>query len=429
MMGFVVCGGTRSTDASFVTRRTVTHAGSVRTLEARGFRQASKKRVQPTSHTSTRISCALARFSTSDFQILRQCGQQGYYEVTEWEYYQKRDPTQPQRTVESSGVSVRLYEAKITVGPRRNSRVLLKEFLPQGLELAVNEAKIYERLYDLTQDSMSELPVATLLGSFKGSGFSTAEFQKKWAGSFPSAGKVPDEGSPWLVFRWEGTRTLANLRNYKQTQNYLDFVFPDLAFRRKKLFLIKLISEALEAVGFLHDRGIVHRSLGPASLLVNTLDETTPTLFDCKVRDLGFAQQLSELDDQSLRLAREKGAVSPEALTRFFQNDDLKALGYSFLEIIFSFLSDEPGESTPQAESANQETFKRLFEDVYEYDLGQFRSYCEAEPRWKMGIRLLDENNGAGWSFVQNLICAGSMGPDSFKPASQLRKEHPFFKD
>ena len=189
---------------------------------------------------------------------------------------------------------------------------------------------------------------------------------------------------------------------------------------RKGGFLRKLFVETLEAVGFLHDRGIVHRSLGPASLLVNTLDENFPENLDVKIRDLGFAQQLSDLDDASIRKAREKGFSAPDAISRYFQSEDLKALGFTFMEIIFSYLGTA-------GQPSLGETFKRLFEDVYDRDIESLRSYCEAEELWALGNRLLDDKNRAGWDLIEKLINADRVEGKTFTPASVLRAQHPFF--
>lgn len=48
------------------------------------------------------------------------------------------DPSTPSRTLNSSGTTVRLFEAR-TYG---NAKVVLKEFLPRGLKLAYREIEV-----------------------------------------------------------------------------------------------------------------------------------------------------------------------------------------------------------------------------------------------------------------------------------------------
>jgi len=360
--------------------------------------------------------------------------------VTEWQYYggtrDPTDPKQPQRTVEVSGTAVRLYEGKILNGVRANARVLLKEYLPAGLEAAVNEAEAYKSLFAASNKitDPDNVPLATLLGSFRADAvFASEEFKKKWKKSFPNTGDVPAPNSPWLVFRWEGNLTGANLAAYKQQPNYLDVVFGDLLYRRKSTFLKKFMLKSLQALGFIHDRGLIHRSLGAASLLVNTLDENFHLSLEVKLRDLGFAKSLTSLDEKALKKARDKGAITPGEIARYLQREDLAAMGYIFLQLTFSYLVD-PSKFQPtntQQEQSNQETFKRLFEDVYDKDLKRLRDYCEAEPGWELGIRFLDENNGSGWNLIAKLLPTASKAnsdDSAFESASLLAQEHPFFQ-
>ena len=55
---------------------------------------------------------ALLSFQPGAFMIRRQCGQLGFATETEWQYGGKSpnplDPTTPKRTVEASGISVRV---------------------------------------------------------------------------------------------------------------------------------------------------------------------------------------------------------------------------------------------------------------------------------------------------------------------------------
>ncbi|CAN0380216.1 unnamed protein product [Scytosiphon promiscuus] len=83
----------------------------------------------------------LRTFEANEIQLQRFIGELGFVEITDWEYNRKTspvDPTTPSRTVNSSGTTVRLFEAR-TYG---NVKVVLKEFLPRGLKLAYRELEV-----------------------------------------------------------------------------------------------------------------------------------------------------------------------------------------------------------------------------------------------------------------------------------------------
>ena len=70
-------------------------------------------------------------------------GQLGFATEVEWQYYRDGakstrnplDPEQPARTVEASGISVRLFQAELFGG----ERCLLKEYLPSARGIGENE--------------------------------------------------------------------------------------------------------------------------------------------------------------------------------------------------------------------------------------------------------------------------------------------------
>ncbi|CAN0511912.1 unnamed protein product, partial [Ectocarpus sp. 8 AP-2014] len=70
----------------------------------------------------------LRTFEASELQLQRFIGELGFVEITDWEYNRQTspvDPSTPSRTLNSSGTTVRLFEAR-TYG---NAKVVLKEFL------------------------------------------------------------------------------------------------------------------------------------------------------------------------------------------------------------------------------------------------------------------------------------------------------------
>lgn len=289
-----------------------------------------------TTTTTTNTTTALLRsFSAKDFLIRRPVASQGYVALTEWTYRDAEsgaevfDPTAPTRTAAPSEPAVRLYDATIVAsGPSRNTRVMLKEFLPGGRELGVAEAEAYEKLASMAADAdaappaaggavgrggvrqtpVGGPPVATLLGSFlSDDAFGSPDFRDSWRRSFPTAGEPPLPNTPWLVFRWEGNTTAASYLTSTTPAaaaaagvsgvGFIDSLFPDGAYRRRAAFLRAVLAGAAAAVGHLHAAGVTHRSLGLSSLLLNTGEERLAASVGVKVRDFGFApvRQVREL--------------------------------------------------------------------------------------------------------------------------------------
>jgi len=211
-------------------------------------------------------SSKLASFNAGDFELRRPLGQQGWVEVTDWEYYGDEDAvrearlTQPKTTIQQSDPVVRLYEAKIGRGVLRNSRVLLKEFLGQGVPAGVNEAERYLQLYGSSLEDLNqaELPVATMLGGFTADDiFETQQFRQRWQASFPRVGEPPKKGDPWLVFLWEGTQTASSFPIYPQQRQFMDRFQKGQPLQRRQGYLRILMRKSLEALDFVHQRGVV----------------------------------------------------------------------------------------------------------------------------------------------------------------------------
>lgn len=367
------------------------------------------------------------RFSSMDFEVRRSVGSQGWLELTEWEYSgdgaKEARLTMPSSTVEKSRNVVRLFDGMIVRGPLRNSRVLLKEFCEGTEAAAKNEMDVYMKLFggggpfgpgvgDSVLDP-DEVPIATLLGSFEGSEiFDTVNFQLRWRQALPGGLEPPKPGNSWLVFRWEGTLTAASFGRYKQEVQFGDRFFPDARLNRIRHYLRILYRKSLSAIDFVHSRGLVHKSIGPESILVNTLDASMTNNLEVKLKDFGFSLSSSGLSDKDLRVARENGAVTPTQIAKFAQAEDLYCLGYTLMQVTFSALARvDPTVGLDESRGLEEEDasllrFKRLTEDVFDLDMTQIRSYCAEEPRWGAAVSFLDERDQAGWKLLGTLLGA-----------------------
>eukprot|EP00967_Tisochrysis_lutea_P052913 scaffold65650_cov33-Tisochrysis_lutea.AAC.4 len=242
---------------------------------------------------------ALRIFRPSSITIRRQVGQLGFATETEWQYYGGRrnplDSSTPARTVEASGISVRLFDAALADG----SRVLLKEFLgEEARRLGERELQIYEQLD--AGGGLGDLNVGTLFGHMQSDkAFETPGFVQSWVTSFGPGVPPPATGNLWLVFAWEGLRTVSGFARSEQTREVWDFFGSGIggglfggqggppAARREWVRAVARLS--LEALAGLHARGVAHRSLGSSSLLVSTYDQREHSSLRLKLIDFGFA--------------------------------------------------------------------------------------------------------------------------------------------
>lgn len=439
----------------------------------------------------------IVRFQAADMEILRQVGEMGYATITDWEYYERDglrrnplDPEQPLRTVDQAGPAVRLWEARVARGPLRNARMLLKEYLPAAKEVAEQELRVYTDLVDTypSIEDFGDAPVATLRGWFKTSAeVESLRFRSDWQDRFPRA-PLPRAGNIWLAFRWDQFKPMSELaQNTRKEKTVWDKIKmpkvwgvalpgpPPLTIgaregtdmTQKSGYLKALIKECISSLVFLHERGVVHRSLGSPSVGLSSYQQTDAAQLQVKLRDFGFASRISRLDDETLRTAREAGANLPSEIMAYLATEDIYAMGYALAETIFSSLAekDESASSAktsglmsqwlqeaaqnedvsmlgpvggPSSASAqpsrrkspptDQGALKKLMEDIYECDItGAFRDYCTAEPGWVGVCEFLDQENDAGWKLLESMISCrqttGSKTKSNKQPKPKLLSE------
>jgi serine/threonine protein kinase len=392
----------------------VTNVGSLR-RSADALRGRSRGTRSRCSLPILSIASNLIDFSgAQDFEIRRYIGSLGFKTITDWEYYSKTvNPLAPTRTVESQAPQVRLYDARcIAPNPRLyNARVLLKEFLPDGMELAANEAEAYKTLYETKGNEIypNAIPVATLLGSFlTDESFNRTSFSQEWARRFPSTPLPPKPGAPFLVFLWEGNLTAGQFpaalaAGTSAGGRLFDSLWPLASRRRTETYVRALMFKSLQALLYLHSAGLVHRSIGTSSLLVNTVEDRMASSLEVKLRDFGFSKTMSALTGgEDLSRARKAGASAPTDISKFFFAEDIYSLGYTFCELLFSSLIDlRGGGSFPDA---SQDRFKKTFEDTFELEIDSFRNYCLAEDAWAPAVNFLDGSQRAGWAILKEML-------------------------
>ncbi|CAM9195850.1 unnamed protein product [Ascophyllum nodosum] len=354
---------------------------------------------------STRMSL-LRTFDASEIQLQRFIGELGFVEITDWEYDRQTspaDPSTPSRTLNSSGTTARLFEARTYA----NARVVLKEFLPRASKLALREIQINERLleaWEARNGANGRPPIVSLMGSLVADeSFKSRGFLEKWVSKFPSL-SVPAIGSVWLVYRWEGLYTFASFPGAKQESEFFDAFNPRWKNERRATFVREMMRGAASALAFMHEAGVVHRSLGAPSLRINTLDERFSRQLEVLLADFGFACRLSEIDDETIRRASSSGATSPFAVSDFLFREDLYSLGYVFLELVFGAFC------ASSTKRPDQNALKRLLEDIFKGDFKAFKEYSLAEPDWEPAVEVLDARRGCGWGLAAALLGSRSAG-------------------
>lgn len=371
-----------------------------------GLNQTSPRTDRQTGGFIRGPIAALPTFEPSDFEIRRIVGQQSYATITDWEYYTPA-PLAPSRTTEASEPAVRLYDARIIrpMPELYNARVLLKEFLPAGIEIGVTEAEAYNIIYGTAPPSeLDNIPVAGLLGTFlTDASFDSPSFIASWRARFPRSPQPPTTNAPFLVFKWQGLISALSVAAPPPENNpsseIFDKWFPGNLIRRKSVYLRVFIKKSLDALCYLHSKvGLIHRSVGLASLMVNTTEWRYASNLDVKLRDFGFAKPVSALaQGKDLDRARRAEAFTPSEISSFYFAEDIYSLGYAFTELIFSVFSGRP---------FTQDTFKKLFEDTFNFDVSEIRQYCAEDPEWQDAVAFLDTENQQGWSLLLSMLKA-----------------------
>jgi len=293
--------------------------------------------------------------------------------------------------------------------------VLLKEFSRAATSCAVAEAQSVIKLGE-TWDRNPERkeqglirPFASLVGCLTSKqGFRDKFFRSMWVREFGANVPPPLEGSTWLVFSWEGWQNnLATWPSRPQTSLAMDFFMPKLKLQRRLGYFKAAARVTLGTLAFAHDEaGLVHRAIGPASWLLSTNDERSSDGLRVKLIDWGFSQGLADIDSVTLRRALRAGANSPGAINAWSTCEDVYALGLVLVELYFTAMAQVDTQQSRASDVTAVGQFQRLWEDIFDGEIGKLRAYCLEEDAWKDAVDILDENDAIGWEFFQALLGA-----------------------
>eukprot|EP00850_Spirogloea_muscicola_P006396 SM000030S11405 [mRNA] locus=s30:494751:498073:+ [translate_table: standard] len=312
--------------------------------------------------------------------------------------------------VGQGGIQTRLYKGRIARGPRMGTRVLMKVYpgrLRGGLladSMAANELAAHSALQGAADDPSN---IVVLLGGFQtqttgeqwlvfrdNGTYSTADYAKRAAAAMDEGASV-GEGEFWD--RWDKARPVA----------------------RRRVFVVKLLRGLMSGLAQLHALGRLHQSLGPASVVLNLLEERDVLFLQPRLRDLAFAVDVSDaavfgglnpstsmsrpaegspadLADSLWRRAASAGAATALDRKAFGVADDIYAAG-----LLFAYCAFAPFCKTG---SVDGPSLQRLFESTFRLDLRAAQEYCAADDRWIEAVKFLDLGGGAGWELLQAML-------------------------
>ncbi|PHT96885.1 hypothetical protein BC332_34192 [Capsicum chinense] len=346
--------------------------------------------------------CDASLVTNSDsFEVGRLIGSYGFMNVTSYsglqsgmgmDYAVSEDiGSFKVQDVGEGSVKIRLYEGRVAQGPLRGTRVIFKVYPGQqvgGIEadmMAANELNAHASLQSSPKDAFPH--IQTLVGGFE-----------------------TKTGEQWLAFRDNGKYSAADYA--KITSEKMAKVIAgwnpfelDQTIKNRRYFVVRLLHGAMRGLSYMHDNDRLHQSLGPASIVLNTVVEKDAPYLVPRLRDLAFSVDIrySQLEDRPnilseglWRRASVAGASSPLEKRAFGIADDIYEAG-----LLFAYLAFVP---FCQAGVMDSISLRRLLENTFQLDLQAVREYCSADDRLLEAVKFLDLGDGAGWELLQAML-------------------------
>lgn len=275
--------------------------------------------------------------------------------------------------------------------------------------------------------------------------------------------KPPTPGSIWLVYDYHGLSTVSSYCEpliFQQSKLppkrgvFGNIVQPPPLppFKERARYVVQgVLKQILTAVAETHEAELVHKSIGRNSFLLSSVgmdkrEATNPyaVVVDrlrVVLSDWGFSQTIQDAleDEEFQRRAKSFGMDAEydvEASEEFALAEDLHALGFVFLALLFTTLSEPATLSAPMPKT-DDDTWQRLFNDLFQKDMDEFREYCNNEDVWETVVELLDREDGAGWNVLGDLLLArenvskwskGEMNEDYELVSARTLLSSPFFQ-
>jgi serine/threonine protein kinase len=245
--------------------------------------------------------------------------------------------------------------------------------------------------------------------------------------------KPPSPGSVWLAYDYHGLSsassycipTLFQVAKLPPKRGVFGNIIqapPIPPFKERARYVVHgIMKQMLHAVALTHEAGLVHKSLGRNSFLLSSVGQekreaTNPYAVVVErlrvvLSDWGFAQRVEDVVQEEEFLSRANSfgidvEYDVEAAMEFAVAEDLHALGFVFLGLLFTTLA-EPATLTAPMPLTDDDTWQRLFSELFSKDMDEFREYCSNEEDvWDSVVELLDMEDGVGWSVLGDLLLA-----------------------
>ncbi|KAF7825016.1 Tyrosine-protein kinase [Senna tora] len=358
--------------------------------------------------TTTRNSriCKATLITNSDwFQVGRLIGSYGFMNITSYSPFPSGPITEfspgdlgglKVQDVGEGSVKIKLYEGRVSEGPLRGTSVVFKVYPGQraaGGEadmMAANELNAHSFLQSSSKGISQHLLI--LVGGFE-----------------------TKTGEQWLAFRDDGKYSAADYAKVASQKVSKDCELGELSswnrfeqeekLQRRRYFIIKLLQGAMRGLAYMHDHDRLHQSLGPSSVVLNTIAEREARYLIPRLRDLAFSVDIRyselEVDPGSLadglwRRASAAGAYTRLEKRAFGIADDIYEAG-----LLFAYLAFVP---FCEAGAMDSISLQRLLENTFQLDIAATREYCLADNRLENAVGFLDLGNGAGWELLQAML-------------------------
>ncbi|XP_035540352.1 uncharacterized protein LOC109010829 [Juglans regia] len=369
-------------------------------LFSRGSSSNSVTRTRP-----CRLCKATLITNSESFEVGRLVGSYGFMNITSYSGFQSGTDIEYSsgdlgrlrvQDVGEGSVKIRLYEGRVSQGPLRGTSILFKVYPGQrasGLEadmMAANELNAHSFLQSSSEGICQNLLI--LVGGFE-----------------------TKTGEQWLAFRNDGKYSAADyakVTSEKVSKNRAlgeqiswNQFEQEQKIKRRGYFVINLLRGALRGLAFMHDHDRLHQSLGPSSILLNTIIERDAAYLVPRIRDLAFSVDISypyleespgTLSEGLWRRASAAGAYTLMEKRAFGIADDIYEAG-----LLFAYLAFIP---FCEAGIMDSISLQRLLESTFQLDLQATREYCLADDRLLDAVKFLDLGDGAGWELLQAML-------------------------
>ncbi|KAH1223183.1 hypothetical protein GmHk_11G030733 [Glycine max] len=346
------------------------------------------------------IQAKLPFFTNSDsFQVGRPIGTYGFINVTSYSAFPSGPGTDysledlgglKTQDVGEGNVKIRLYEGRVSRGPLTGTPVYPGRRAGGVVAdaLAANELNTHLFLQSSSKGIGQNLVL--LVGGFE-----------------------TTTGEQWLAFRDDGKYNAADYAKLaservsrdREGSSWNPFE-QGLTTKRRQNFIIKMLQGVMKGLAYLHDHDRLHQSLGPFSVVLNTISEREGSYLIPRLRDLAFSVNVryTELDDSGQlveglwRRATGAGAFTQMEKRAFGIADDIYEAGLFFAYMAF----------VPFCEAGVMDSLslQRLLENTFQLDLEATREYCLADDRLVNAVEFLDLGDGAGWELLQAMLNA-----------------------